>query len=53
MEVVLSTAFGHQVDIQRGKANNDELYKAALSFYDFINEGGVAALNGSFAFQCQ
>jgi len=54
LETILSTAFGHQAEILRGKAQNDELYKATKALSEqFAQGGGTAAAYGLIAFQCK
>ena len=53
LEIILSTAFGHQAEILRGKAENDELYKAAILVVDSITAGGPFGMFGSVAVQCE
>lgn len=40
METMLATGFGHQVDIQRGEA--DELTKVAKLFFEQLKEGHLS-----------
>ena len=40
LEIIFSTAFGHQAEILRGKAENDELYKVVHIIYEYVDYGG-------------
>ena len=53
METILSTAFGHQAEILRGKAENDELYKAAKKLSESLNFSGPSGFFGLIAIQCK
>ena len=52
METLLSTEFGHQAEILRGKAENDDLYKAANKLSEFFNYSGTSGIYGLVAIQC-
>ena len=52
MEVILSTAFGHQVDILGGNATDDELYKATKVMINNLNDSGVSAFTSAIAIMC-
>ena len=52
MEVILSTAFGHQVDILGGNATDDELYKATKVMLNNLNDSGISAFTSAIAIMC-
>ena len=53
MEVILSTAFGHQLDILGGKDAEDELYKAAKVMLSNANDTGISAFVSTMAIMCK
>ena len=54
LEAILSTAFGHQAEILRGKAENDELYKAAcIISTEAVDFGGPTGFLAMMAIQCK
>ena len=53
LETILSTAFGHQAEILRGKAENDELYKAACISTEAVDFGGPTGFFAMIAIQCK
>lgn len=53
METILSTAFGHKAEILRGRAENDQLYKAASEYAHSLKSGGSVGLFITLAIQCK
>ena len=52
LEVILATAFGHQIDILGGKDADDELYKASKVIISDLNDSGVSAFMSAIAIMC-
>ena len=52
LEIIFSTAFGHQAEILRGKAENDELHKA-VHIHEYVDYGGAKGFLSTVAIQCK
>ena len=53
MEIIFSTAFGHQAEILREKAENDELYKVVHIIHEYVDYGGAKGFLSTVAIQCK